>query len=167
MTLDPAPDLAVFERGWLSSNNVLLRGAEGEGATLIDSGHCLHAEQTVALVRNALGPGQALATVVNTHLHSDHCGGNAALQRAFGARLLIPPGQADAAARWDETVLSYRDTAQRIERFAHDGVLSPGEGFTVGARTWRPTRCGKTASAWSSPSSTASARSTPWPTHSI
>ena len=54
----------------------------------------------------------------------------------FGARLLIPPGEADAVARWDEDVLSYRATGQRIERFMHDAVLRPGETLTVGRRTW-------------------------------
>jgi glyoxylase-like metal-dependent hydrolase (beta-lactamase superfamily II) len=126
----------VFERGWLSSNNILLQGGDGEAATLIDSSHCLHAEQTVALVRQSLRSGATLGRIVNTHLHSDHCGGNAAVQRAFGARLVIPPGEADAVARWDEDALSYRATGQRIERFAHDAVLRPGESFTVGGRTW-------------------------------
>jgi glyoxylase-like metal-dependent hydrolase (beta-lactamase superfamily II) len=126
--------VSVFERGWLSSNNVLLRG--GTETTLIDSSHCLHAAQTVALVRRALRPGEALRTLVNTHLHSDHCGGNAALQAAFGARLLIPPGEADAVARWDEDALSYRDTGQRMQRFAHDAVLRAGDALSVGARTW-------------------------------
>jgi glyoxylase-like metal-dependent hydrolase (beta-lactamase superfamily II) len=127
-------DVSVFERGWLSSNNILLHG--GNSATLIDSSHCLHAEQTIALVRQALRPGETLAALVNTHLHSDHCGGNAALQRAFGARLVIPPGEADAIARWDDDALSYRATGQRIERFAHDALLRAGESLTVGARTW-------------------------------
>jgi glyoxylase-like metal-dependent hydrolase (beta-lactamase superfamily II) len=134
------PHIAVFERGWLSSNNILLHGASGdsgEAATLIDSSHCLHGEQTVALVRQALHHGATLGRVVNTHLHSDHCGGNAALQRAFGARIVIPPGQADAVARWDADALSYRATGQRIERFAHDALLRPGETLTVGPRTWQ------------------------------
>ena len=129
--------VSVFERGWLSSNNVLLHGSGGENATLIDSGHVSHAEQTLALVRNALRPGQTLARVVNTHLHSDHCGGNAALARAFGARVVIPPGDADAVAAWDEDRLTYRLTQQRIERFSFDALLRPGESLTVGARTWQ------------------------------
>jgi len=127
----------VFERGWLSSNNVLLRGDVGEGASLVDSSHSLHGEQTVALVQHALQPGESLACVVNTHLHSDHCGGNAALQRHFGARLLIPPGEAGAIASWDEDALSYRATGQHIERFAPDALLHPGTSFTVGRRTWQ------------------------------
>ena len=36
-------------------------------------------EHAVALVQAALG-GQALELLLNTHLHCDHCGGNAALQ---------------------------------------------------------------------------------------
>jgi glyoxylase-like metal-dependent hydrolase (beta-lactamase superfamily II) len=127
--------VSVFERGWLSSNNVLLHG--GDSATLIDSSHCLHAEQTIALVGGALRPGESLTALVNTHLHSDHCGGNAALRRAFGARIVIPPGEAEAIARWNEDALSYRATGQRIERFAHDALLRPGEALTVGARTWQ------------------------------
>jgi glyoxylase-like metal-dependent hydrolase (beta-lactamase superfamily II) len=130
--------LSVFERGWLSSNNVLLHGdGDGEPATLVDASHCLHGEQTVALVRHALRGGEALSAIVNTHLHSDHCGGNAALQRAFGARLSIPPGEADAVSRWDEDALSYRATGQRIERFAHDALLRPGDALRVGRRTWQ------------------------------
>ncbi|HET9976399.1 MAG TPA: MBL fold metallo-hydrolase [Burkholderiaceae bacterium] len=138
MTPHALEDLTVFERGWLSSNNILLHGRDGEGATLVDTGYVSHAAQTVALVRHALRPGTTLARIVNTHLHSDHCGGNAALQRAFpAARLAIPPGEAPAVARWDEAALSYRDTGQRCERFAHDAVLSPGASLAVGTRTWQ------------------------------
>ena len=67
---------------------------------LVDTGHVVHAEQTVALVRHALR-GEPLARIVNTHLHTDHCGGNAALQRAFGVPIIVPPGNADAVASWD------------------------------------------------------------------
>lgn len=137
MTPTALEGLTVFERGWLSSNNLLLHGGEGEDATLIDTGHVAHADQTLALVRQALRPGQTLARIVNTHLHSDHCGGNAALQRAFGARIVIPPGEADAVAQWDEARLSYRLTAQQCERFAADALLRPADSIQVGARTWQ------------------------------
>ena len=130
----PAIDgVTVLERGWLSCNNILLHG---ECASLIDSSHCLHAEQTVALLRHALAPGEVLTTVVNTHLHSDHCGGNAAIQQAFGATVVIPPGEAAAIERWDEEALSYRATGQRIERFIHDALLRAGDSLDVGRRRW-------------------------------
>jgi len=137
MDADALNNISLFERGWLSSNNILLHGGDGEHATLIDSGYVAHAEQTLALVRRGLRAGQTLSRIVNTHLHSDHCGGNAALVRAFGARIAIPPGDADAVAVWDEDRLSYQPTGQRIERFAFDALLRPGEAFSVGTRTWQ------------------------------
>jgi glyoxylase-like metal-dependent hydrolase (beta-lactamase superfamily II) len=124
----------IFERGWLSSNNVLI---EDDGdAVLVDSSHVLHAAQTVALVQQALG-GRRLSRIVNTHLHSDHCGGNATLQRVFGCTITIPPGQWQAVQQWDEVALSYAPTGQRCERFAADAVLRPGEMLTVGRQQWQ------------------------------
>ena len=43
--------MRVFERGWLSSNNVLFTG---DAPALVDSGYVTHAPQTLALVRHAL-----------------------------------------------------------------------------------------------------------------
>ena len=70
------PGLQVFERGWLSANNILL--TDSESATLVDSGYVSHQDQTIALIAHALN-GRQLDRLVNTHLHSDHCGGNAIL----------------------------------------------------------------------------------------
>jgi glyoxylase-like metal-dependent hydrolase (beta-lactamase superfamily II) len=128
--------VTVLERGWLSSNNIVLAGG-GAGAVVVDTGHVTHAEQTVALLRHALA-GEPLARIVNTHLHSDHCGGNAALRRAFGAvPVAVPPGHWDAVDRWDDAALSYAETGQRIERFpVHDRLL-PGTTFEVGGRRWQ------------------------------
>ncbi|MBL8324363.1 MAG: MBL fold metallo-hydrolase [Rubrivivax sp.] len=143
MTTDPQATLAralrgltVLERGWLSSNNVLIHPAQGEaGAVLVDTAHLVHAAQTLALVRHALA-GQPLARIVNTHLHSDHCGGNAALQREHGAPIVIPPGLASAVRAWDLARLSHDDFGLR-ERFFIEGTLAPGEHFTAGARQWQ------------------------------
>src|SRR4051812_16585677 len=44
--------MRVFERGWLSSNNILFIGRDG--TALVDSGYVTHAQQTVALVTHAL-----------------------------------------------------------------------------------------------------------------
>jgi glyoxylase-like metal-dependent hydrolase (beta-lactamase superfamily II) len=137
MNLQHHPALAgitVLERGWLSSNNVLIHAQGDEpGAVLVDSGHVSHAAQTVTLVKHAL-QGQALGRIVNTHLHSDHCGGNASLQRSFGVPVFIPPGQAEAVRRWDEVALSYAPTGQRCERFTISGTLQPGEALHAGGR---------------------------------
>lgn len=123
----------MFERGWLSSNNVLL---DGDAPVLVDSGYVTHAAQTVDLVERALN-GRALALLVNTHLHSDHCGGNAALQARYASlRIEIPPGDADAVAQWDEAALSYRATGQSCPRFHADGVLMSGQRPRLGTHGW-------------------------------
>jgi glyoxylase-like metal-dependent hydrolase (beta-lactamase superfamily II) len=128
--------LRIFERGWLSANNVLLLGEQDHpGAALIDTGHASHVDQTVALVKQGL-QGQSLRCVVNTHLHSDHCGGNAGLQRAFSAPVFIPPGGFEAVRVWDAGALSYRATGQTCERFEVHGSLRPGESFLWGERRW-------------------------------
>ena len=135
MTAPLPPTIRVFERGWLSSNNVLLFDDDGS-ATLVDTGYVTHKEQTRELVRHAL-QGRSLARIVNTHLHSDHCGGNAELQRAFGATIHIPPGHADAVARWDEDQLTFIATGQQCERFAYDGLIEPGSDVRMGGLAWR------------------------------
>jgi len=138
-TASPAPPdlhgITVLQRGWLSSNNVLLHG-DGDGAVLVDSGHVLHGEQTVALLHHAL-KGEPLAGIVNTHLHSDHCGGNARLSREFACGIRIPPGQWQAVMAWDEVALSYAPTGQRCERFVPDAQLQPGQTLQVGRQRWQ------------------------------
>ena len=67
-----APSIHVLERGWLSSNNVLLFGRDE--VAMIDSGYVAHAEQTQTLVRHVLHQRgrERLDVLLNTHLHSDH-----------------------------------------------------------------------------------------------
>lgn len=125
----------VFERGWLSSNNVLIQG-DGPSA-LVDSGYCTHAPQTLALVQQALA-GQPLDVLLNTHLHSDHCGGNATLQACYPhLRTHIPPGHADLVARWDPVGLTYQPTGQQCPRFCFDAVLQPGTCIRLGSLDWQ------------------------------
>lgn len=135
MSIHPLEGLTVLERGWLSSNNILIHAPDGASAALVDSGHSVHAEQTVALVRHVLA-GAALSCIVNTHLHSDHCGGNAALQQVWDAPIWLPPGQADAVEGWDEARLSYRSTGQRCDRYGVQQRLTPGGTIELGARRW-------------------------------
>ena len=126
--------IQLFERGWLSANNILLTG-DGPSA-LVDSGYWSHSPQTLGLVRHALG-GRPLDLLLNTHLHSDHCGGNAALQSEYsGLRTLIPPGHAREVREWDAVALTYIPTGQTCPRFRADGVLVPGSRLRLGSRDW-------------------------------
>ena len=126
--------LVVIERGWLSSNSVL--AFAGDTATLVDSGYVGHAEQTVGLVRRALGD-HRLARLINTHSHSDHIGGNKALQSAFGCEIVIPSGIEEHIATWDEEALLLTPARQRGDRFLHDAVIHPGDSFAMGGFDWQ------------------------------
>ena len=127
------PQIQVLQRGWLSSNNILLHDAGG--CALIDSGYVAHAAQTLALLEQALG-GKTLARLINTHCHSDHMGGNAAVQRAYGCSIAIPEGEAPAIAAWDDRLLLLGYTGQSAERFAFDQTLSAGERLSLGGLDW-------------------------------
>ena len=127
--------VGVLERGWLSANNILVQGRAG--TALVDSGYCSHAPQTVALLAHAL-QGQPLDLLLNTHLHSDHCGGNAALQAAYPAlQTRIPPGQAAHVADWDPVALSYTPTGQNCPRFHFEALLQPGSEIRLGDLVWQ------------------------------
>ena len=129
------PEITVLERGWLSANNILFLGQRD--TAIVDTGYCSHAGQTVELVRSALR-GRPLDRVLNTHLHSDHCGGNAALQKTWpGVLTAIPPGQADYVRQWDPYALSYTPTGQECPRFRADTLLMPGSCVLLGDKPWQ------------------------------
>ena len=134
-----APDLPaglhVFERGWLSANNILFTG--GDETVLVDSGYCTHSPQTLSLVESVLGS-RPLDVLVNTHLHSDHCGGNAALQARYPElRTFIPPGHAPQVANWDPVALTYLPTGQLCPQFSFTRALQPGDSTRFGAEMWQ------------------------------
>jgi glyoxylase-like metal-dependent hydrolase (beta-lactamase superfamily II) len=126
--------MRVFERGWLSSNNVLF--IDDTRTALVDSGYAAHAPQTLALVRNALGGKRSLDLIVNTHLHSDHCGGNALLQANFACETLIPETEADAVRDWDENRLTFHGSGQSCEPFAFTGTIAPEATLRLGGLDW-------------------------------
>jgi glyoxylase-like metal-dependent hydrolase (beta-lactamase superfamily II) len=131
----PLPaSLLVLERGWLSANNILC--LEGENATLVDSGYVTHAVQTVELVGHALD-GRRLKRLFNTHSHSDHIGGNAALQARFGCEVIVPAGLHAVIADWDENALLLSPLGQQSARFQHDSLIAAGSEIEMGGLTWQ------------------------------
>jgi glyoxylase-like metal-dependent hydrolase (beta-lactamase superfamily II) len=134
MSLPLPATLCLIERGWLSANSIL--GFDGEQTTLIDSGYVTHAAQTVDLVRHALA-GRQLTTLRNTHAHSDHIGGNAAVQAAFDCRIIVPAGAQASIAEWDENALLLSPLGQQGARFQHDALMHPGDEFVMGELHWQ------------------------------
>ena len=126
--------IRVIERGWLSANNVVLD--EPAGATVIDSGYGAHAPQTLALLETALR-GKPLAHLVNTHCHSDHMGGNAAIQKRFGCRTRIPEGEAPAVDNWDDQQLILAVADQRAQAFSYDDTFGDGDVLQMGGLDWQ------------------------------
>ncbi len=133
MTLLP-DSIEVFERGWLSSNNIVLHGKDE--VALIDSGYVSHAPQTLALLRHSL-QGRSLDRLFNTHLHSDHCGGNALLQAAYGCQTAIPVSEAAKVRTWDVDALSFKATGQQCDRFTFDATVSPGDQLVLADLRWQ------------------------------
>ncbi|MBU3593368.1 MBL fold metallo-hydrolase [Polynucleobacter sp. 71A-WALBACH] len=131
------PGIDIFERGWLSANNILLYC--DADVSLVDTGYCAHQQMTVNLVTNALEQHQltGLNKVVNTHLHSDHCGGNAALSTIFDSEIWIPEAEAIAVQDWDENLLSFQQLGQECPRFMHQALLVPGEEIVLGPYRWQ------------------------------
>ena len=134
MSIALPESLLVLERGWLSANNILF--FDGDQATLVDSGYVTHAAQTVDLVGHALR-GRRLKTLINTHSHSDHIGGNAALQAAFGCEVMVPAGLHAAIAEWDEDALLLSPLGQQAARFQHDRLIGAGSELEMGGLNWQ------------------------------
>ena len=130
------PQVHVFIRDWLSANNVLLKGRDGN--VLIDSGYVRHVPMTLALLGTAQGlAGAPLARLVNTHCHSDHMGGNAAIQARYNCPIMLPQGETALIDAWDEKSLLLGYCDQRADRFHYDEIVRPGETKIWGDLEWR------------------------------
>jgi glyoxylase-like metal-dependent hydrolase (beta-lactamase superfamily II) len=126
----------VLQRDWLSANNIVF-GSDGDTpATVVDTGYARHAEMTLVLVAKAL-VGATPGRIVNTHLHSDHCGGNRALQARYEVQTWIPAPSYEAVRDWDQARLTYVPTGQTCERFRVDGALPPDSALTLGPAIWQ------------------------------
>jgi len=130
------PQLHVFVRDWLSANNILLKSREGH--VLIDSGYVRHVPLTLALLASPQGIGdEPLGRLVNTHCHSDHMGGNAAIKARYGCPIALPEGEAPLICSWDEKTLLLRYCDQRADRFSVDEIIAPGESHVWGGLEWQ------------------------------
>ena len=134
MTLPP--QLHVFVRDWLSSNNIVLKSSDG--GVVIDSGYVTHAPLTLALLASRQGlDGAPLIKLVNTHCHSDHMGGNAAIARAFGCPIALPAHEVPLIEAWDTKTLLLDYADQHADRFIVDETLEADATYIWGDLEWQ------------------------------
>ena len=112
---------------------------DDDRVTLVDSGYLKFNDVTLDRVARQLWMWDSapLARIINTHIHSDHIGGNAELLRTYPrCTVTIPEGEQIALERWDspEQMLSYAD--QESERFLWDETIEPGETIVLGDEYW-------------------------------
>lgn len=137
------PTLEFIQRDWLSSNQMLFvdSAPSGDRATLIDAGYIRHAQTTVTLVRSALArrglADSALTELINTHLHSDHCGGNAVLSRTFGCRIAIPIGEFERPTGRVDGQRTYTASDASSDAFVAHRAVRPGDRLQLGAAEWQ------------------------------
>ena len=136
MSTQLPPSVRVIERGWLNCNQVVL--LERGDNVLVDSGYCTHREQTLELVAGPAGlDGEPLERLINTHCHSDHMGGNAALASAYGCMITIPEGEVKHVAPWTPQSVWMKKFDQRADPFLHDATITAGESFAGGGFEWQ------------------------------
>jgi glyoxylase-like metal-dependent hydrolase (beta-lactamase superfamily II) len=129
------PSVRALERGWLNSNQVLL--FESGDNVLIDSGYCTHREETLALLAGPVGlDGAPLERLINTHCHSDHMGGNAAVAHAYGCAITVPEGEVKHIVPWTPQSAWMEKFDQRADPFFHDDTIAAGDAFEGGGFEW-------------------------------
>lgn len=128
--------IKVFERGWLSANNIFFWSKDD--VSIVDTGYVAHQEQTLSLVKKSLVSHHLsdLHKIVNTHLHSDHCGGNAILANHFESNIYVPANELSAVNNWDENLLSFNKLGQSCPTFKCHRALEPGKRILLGAYMW-------------------------------
>ena len=130
------PQMHVFVRDWLSANNIVLRSPNGH--TLIDSGYGKYSALMLDLLASPRGLGSdPLAELVNTHCHSDHFGGNAAIAARYGCPIALPEDEVPVVRRWDTDALLLDNCDQHAERFHVDRAIMTCTTETWGDLEWQ------------------------------
>lgn len=105
-----------LETGPIMTNCYIVGDSETKQAAVIDpGGH-------VGAIRSALDRhGLTCQTIINTHTHFDHVGGNTELKEATGAEILVHPAEAE----W------LKEAGEHARMFGVSGASSPPADRTV------------------------------------
>lgn len=129
----------LIERDWLSSNNIMM--FDSDRATVVDTGYNTHRQMTCSLIeaalqQNPVGKPARLSQILNTHLHSDHCGGNAILASTHGCPVFVPAACVADVNDWSTEAAKHSSLGQHCDRFHADGGIEPGQQFEAGGVVW-------------------------------
>ena len=109
----------------------------GDTPSIVDTGHVSQQVQLEALIQHHL-QNESLRQIINTHLHSDHCGGNAHLQNVHSsATISIPSGQFAAVQDWSFLKETHQSIGQNCPAFNADEALKPNTEKTINGRVWQ------------------------------
>jgi glyoxylase-like metal-dependent hydrolase (beta-lactamase superfamily II) len=135
MRPDLPSSVRVIVRGWLNCNQVVMLAPRDN--VVVDSGYCTHRERTLELLASPAGlDRQPLERLVNTHCHSDHMGGNAAIASAYGCRITIPRGEVRHVDPWTPQSAWMDQFDQKADPFRHDDTIAAGGSFEGGGFEW-------------------------------
>lgn len=123
-----------WQRPFPDANTLLLPGRQ---PALVDTGFVAHADDTATWARAHAGT--AIGLVVNTHWHSDHVGGNAALQ-AQGAAIAAGAPEAEAVRRRNAGCCSAEYLDQPVAPYTVDIALADGQALRLGDTDWQVVR---------------------------
>ncbi len=130
-----APNIKVLVRGWLNCNQIVIN--QETDNVVIDAGYHAYADTTLALLRTPeVSLGKNYSRLINTHCHSDHMGGNAAIQREFNCTIEVPLGESAGVRPWSRQSfwLDYAD--QYAEPFDYDRTIAPDDVLNLGGFAW-------------------------------
>jgi len=123
-------EFTFIERGWFNANSTVINGRHGP--TIIDTGHLLDREVTLALLRERGIDPTTLQKIVITHCHSDHHGGNRLLRELSGAAVGMGWITAEWFARGEQTLTWFDQVAQEVDVVTADFVMREGEIVELG-----------------------------------
>ena len=131
--IDLPKNIHIIERGWLSANQIYIH--DHASIDVVDSGFCFHGQQTIQLLQSFLDQHPSLKPrqLFNTHLHSDHCGGNRALQDAFQFTCLVPESEFTSVRNWPLAQQSFEYLGQPCPKFTATESLKIGSTIQIGS----------------------------------